>query len=313
VYLYISEQFVDPVKPVVAQEEPKKETAPKTGEVETPGLLETRNPDGTTKTADRPANPNPVIDAPEKPADGPASQPVPQVADNKPAEPAASQPTLATLEAEFDRLETAYGEIALKPLEDQPVEELLDGYKKLAASNDLSESIRRICDFKTGVLSNRVELKKDLLGTRAIQESNREKLKALQGEADELKELVKKSQIEIYTAVGTLRTSSLQQGEQMLYRLTDPANGRTVVYIRSNDNRIGQYIGQFLGVRGDVEPQSPLGLKIVAPSTYETVNPTKVGQSIAAQFVPPSLMPGPNRPIGTMAPGNPTGTASSND
>jgi uncharacterized protein YgiM (DUF1202 family) len=293
VYLYISRQFVDPVRQV-AQDvaKPDAPAMPRDTSENDPGRT-------ATTTA---VTPPPEAGPGDATAAVPTTQESTTVAQQPPSGPAASQPTAAALEAEFERLEIVYGEITQRPLEEQPVEELLEGYKKLAASNELPESMRRICDFKAGVLSNRAEIKKDLLGTRRVQEDFRQRAKALHGEQIDLENLVKRSQVHIYTAVGTLRVSSLQQGDQTLYRLTDPANGRTVVYIRANDNRLGQYVGQFLGVQGTLEAESPLGLKVIAMETYEVVNPTKIGQSVAAQFVPPSLMPGRT-----------AGTASTND
>jgi hypothetical protein len=118
-------------------------------------------------------------------------------------------------------------------------------------------------------------------------------------EQQEIEDRIKKNDVEFYTAVGTLRTSSLQAGPQTLWRLTDPASGRTVIYIRSDDSKLTQYIGQFIGVRGDVSTDSQLSLRIITPTVFENVNPAKVGSSVASQIVPPSLLP--------------AGTASNND
>jgi hypothetical protein len=97
-----------------------------------------------------------------------------------------------------------------------------------------------------------------------------------------------------YTVVGTLRTSSLQHGSETLYRLTDPATGRTVAYIRSNDNKYPNLLGQFIGIRGTMNTDPSLNMKIVDdPTVAEAVDPTKVNSSIAAQLVPPSMMPKP--------------------
>jgi hypothetical protein len=98
--------------------------------------------------------------------------------------------------------------------------------------------------------------------------------------------------VKYYTAVGTLRPSSVQSGSTTLYRLTDPANGRTVVYIRTNDSKLGGMIGQFIGVRGEVTTDQQLSLRVVAPTLIEPVEQTKLYSNVAAQIIPPSLMPG---------------------
>ena len=59
---------------------------------------------------------------------------------------------------------------------------------------------------------------------------------------------MKQKDVKVYTAVGTLRTSSIQQGGQIMYRLTDPQTGRTVCYLRSDDPKYGTLLSQFIGV-----------------------------------------------------------------
>jgi hypothetical protein len=267
VYFYIGKQFVDPVRPVsggaIAAATPSDQS-PQTS---------------SDPTAVATANPNSSNDA------APSTQPTTQTADAAPA----TQPT-ASAEAEFDRLETEYSQITQKSLDEQPVEELLAGYEKLASS-DLPESMKRICDFKINVLKTRADLKSQYVGAKKVQEDGKTREVALTAEEQELQDRIKKTDVQFFTAVGTLRTSSLQAGPQTLYRLTDPASGRTVIYLRSDDNKIGQSIGQFIGVRGEVSTDSQINLRIITPTSFEDVNPSKVGTSIAAQIVPASLLP----------------------
>jgi hypothetical protein len=78
----------------------------------------------------------------------------------------------------------------------------------------------------------------------------------------------------------------------VLYRLTDPANGRTVVYLRSDDGKLAQSIGQFIGVRGDLVNDTQMNIKVVTPTAFEAVNPAQLGQGIVTQIAPASLLPG---------------------
>ncbi len=285
VYYYINKQFVDPVRKVtdVAIATP-----------DTSAANATVAPAGSDPVAAE-ANPQPAAELPAADsgtpvAVAPTTQPDATIADATSTTRPATQPT-ASAETEFERLEATYAQISQKPLDEQPVEELLTGYRALAASDGLPESMRRICDWKANVLKTRAEAKNDLVGAKKLQDGMKQKQMALQAERSELEERVKKADVQFYTAVGTLRTSSLQQGQQTLYRLTDPANGRTVVYLRSDDTKLGQFIGQFIGVRGEVVSDTQLSLRLVTPTAYEVVNPAKVGQSVAAQIVPPSLLP----------------------
>jgi SH3-like domain-containing protein len=304
VFFYVNKQFVDPVRPInVAQDDAPQ---PETGATPEPPPVVSAQPD--ERTAEAPTEPNsetpPIasdatanaggepapVETTETPTQAPTPTPQPGVARNNETAPA-TQPT-AQAEAEFERLENAYAEATVKPLSDQPVQELLDGYEKLANGNELPESLRRVAEFKAQVLKNRLEVQQQFADTRKLLDEGKQKQMALQAEREELEQRIKESDIQFYTAVGTLRPSSLQQGSETLYRLTDPANGRTVVYLRTNDQKIGAMLGQFIGVRGEVQTDSRLGGRAITPTEFEQVNPAKVGDKVAAQIVPPSLLPG---------------------
>lgn len=198
----------------------------------------------------------------------------------------------ASAEATFDQLETTYADITQKPLIEQPVDELLNGYKTVAANPELPESLRRIAEWKVNILKTRADAKVQLAEAKKTQEDLAQKRMASKAEQAELEQRVKQTELQFYTAVGTLRTSSLQTGQQMVYRLTDPANGRTVVYLRSNDAKLGSMLGQFIGVKGTVSTDATANMRTVAVDSFDGVNPAKIGQSVVSQICPPSMLPG---------------------
>lgn len=286
VFFYINKQYVDPSHAIQLNTDGNAVQPETTGATDQPPMV-TQNPTelqpapvtDSAPAADAPPSVNPTDSTPES-----------SVAVAKTDAQPATQPTSA--EAEFDRLEGEYAQSSLKPLEEQPVQELMEQYQKLASSAELPESLRRIAEFKASVLQTRVDAKAQLMEVRAKQDDMRQKQMALRAEKEELEQRVKETEIRFYTAVGTLRPSSLQQNKQAtLYRLTDPASGRTVVYVRSDDNELAAMIGQFIGVKGVVTADEQLNMKIIAPESYEPVNPSKVGTNVAAQIVPPSLLP----------------------
>jgi len=285
VYLYVAKQFVDPVKKLDGSDQPVPlPPQPPIAEQAAELSPQAQSPDragGNAAAADA-ASQSQELSV----AQGPTTQPL--VSE---LSPPSTQPTV-NAEVEFDRLESEYATISQLPLDEQPVEQLLAGYEKLAVAEGLPESLRRICDFKISVLKTRAELKSQYVETRRSQDSLKQKQLALRAEQQELEDRIRQSEVQFFTAVGTLRTSSLQQGQSTLYRLTDPSNGRTVVYLRSDDAKLGQYIGQFIGVKGEVANDAALNLRIITPTEFTVVNPAKIGTSIAAQIVPPSLMPG---------------------
>jgi hypothetical protein len=140
----------------------------------------------------------------------------------------------------------------------------------------------------------REEARTQLLATRKSQEEMKQRNQALSAERQELEERIKETQVDFYTAVGTLRPSSLQQGPRgtVLYRLTDPDTGRTLVYLRSGDkNQLGSLLNQFVGVRGELRKDPLLRLNVIQPTEAKAIDQSRLGNGVAASVMPPSLLP----------------------
>jgi hypothetical protein len=200
-------------------------------------------------------------------------------------------PPPPTDEEKFAALEAEFNTASTEPLDQQPADELAKKYQTIANADGLSDTLKRVVDFRIATLKARAESKSKLLEAREIEKQAAEKQLALQAEHQELEERLKQTDVEIYSAVGTLQPSSLQLGNGgTLYRLTDPATGRTVIYIRTTDSKITDLIGVFVGVKGDPTTDSQLSLRVITPTTIQQIDPAKVNNSIAAQILPPSLM-----------------------
>src|SRR5262249_44533571 len=159
---------------------------------------------------------------------------------------------------------------------------LLNGYNKLAEVNSgLPESLRRIAEAKAAALKIRLKDREEFVAVKKQQDEMKQRQQALPAEREELEQRLKQTDIKVYKACGVLRPSSLQVGNSTLYRLTDPANGRTVVYIRSNDVKVATLMGQFVGVKGDVVNDTNLSLRVIEPTDFEPVDPTKLYSSVA--------------------------------
>jgi len=261
-FFYVNKQFVDPVKPVEAVAK-----APDTTE-----------PVNTTHAP---------VDAAPTPTTGPS---VVEITSSAPtAAPVALASTLPSAEVRFEQAETAFNALSKIPTEDQAMDEVLTQYNSLSTDDTLAESLKRIVDFRIVTLKVRQGAKVELLALRETQKANQQKQLALKAEHEELVNRVKDSSVQVFSAVGTLQTSSLQQGGQTLYRLTDPATGRTVVYLRSNDASLLSLLGQFVGVRGDVVTDQQLSLRMITPTETLPVDPDQLFKTIAAPIVPPSL------------------------
>jgi hypothetical protein len=204
--------------------------------------------------------------------------------------PSDSQP--ATADTKFEKLEADFETASQKPIVEQPVDELMESYQSLTRDETLPESLKRIADARIAALKVRKQTREEFLAVRKTQEEMENRRKALQAERQELEEQIKATNVEFFAAVGTLRTSSLQQGPKgtTLYRLTDPQSGRTLVYVRTGDREFGAMVNQFVGVKGELRADPQLRMKVITPSETKVVDPSKVGSTVAAAVLPASLL-----------------------
>jgi len=156
----------------------------------------------------------------------------------------------------------------------------------------LAESLRRTAEYRLKTLKVRGEAQQQFVELKKSQEAAAARNQALKAEQEELQEQIKKSEIKMYAAVGTLYTSSLQQGKQTMYRLGDPSTGRTVVYLRAEDpTKFAALLGQFVGVKGEVVTDPQLSMRLITPTEVEPVDQNELYKKVAAQVVPPSILP----------------------
>ena len=237
-----------------------------------------------TNDGQAPVGEEPVASAPTT---GEAPAPDGQAVATRPAE---SQP--ASAEAKFEKMEADFVAASEKPVVDQPVEELLGGYQALVKDDTLPESLKRIADARIAALKVRQQTREEFVAVRKNQEEMEARRKALQAEREELEEQIRQTNVEFYAAVGTLRTSSLQQGPKgtTLYRLTDPQSGRTLVYVRTTDREFGAMLNQFVGVKGELRSDPLLRMRVVTPTEAKAIDSSKVGSTVAAAVLPPSLL-----------------------
>jgi uncharacterized protein YgiM (DUF1202 family) len=292
-FLYIKKEFVTPGKPLpvpngagVTDAAPLMET-PIVSEPVKP--VENRVAEATPAAPTVPASeavvPASVVPATQPVAEGatPSTQPVAEAAPS-------TQPAKLSASAQFDKLETEFLAFSKQPIDQQPLATAHASYEALAADPKLPESMRRVVDVRVATLKTRLEVSKEFIATREAQKAADERKKILEAERQELADRLEKNRVTIYSAVGTLRTSSLQTGPQMLYRLTDPATGRTLVYLRTDDVKYGTLIGQFIGVQGEVTTDPAMNLKFITPTETAQIDPATVGTTVTAQLLPQSII-----------------------
>ena len=119
--------------------------------------------------------------------------------------------------------------------------------------------------------------------------------KALEAEQEELTQRVQRGNIEVFTAVGQLRPSSLQvgSGQHTLFRLVDPDTQRTVIYLQARgeaEESLRNQLDRFIGVRGDVLRDSDLEMKYVKVTESKIVDVEELFGNVAAKIIPPSMI-----------------------
>ncbi len=294
-YLYIKKSFVDPAP----QEVPAVPPVP----VEKVRDPIASNPVPANNT---PAN-NVVVAPPAGGAPVPAGNVIPPDAQptTKPSEVAAvpapstqpvavapaTQPAELTAEAKFDAAEAAFLDASSLPLNQQPVASLLKKYTALSADSTLPLSMKKITDMRVSTLKLRSDAREQYTSALKLASEAKARQVSLRAEQDELSQRIKDQQVMMFAALGTLRTSSLQQSGTTMYRLTDPGTGRTLVYVRSNDSKYAGMLNQFIGVKGDVTEDTNLSLKMITPTDAEQVDQAKVNTTVSAGIIPPSLLP----------------------
>jgi hypothetical protein len=277
-FVYVNKQFVDP----------DPNAAPTPNQTEKPVTVAKNNAVGNV--AKTQAGEKHTLTALQQPA--PATQPAEgtDVATTSGAGPT-TKPSedVAIVEAAFEKAEAQFAALGNK-LAVKPIDDLIKQYEKVIAAEKLAPTLVQIAENRLETLKIRAQSAAELAKAQEQQEQMRKKQIALQAERKELEEQLAQKSVAVYTAVGELQASSLQLGAKTIYRLTDPANGRTVVYLRSDDGKIVTLMGKFIGVKGELSTESQLSLRVITPTAFEAVDPTKLGKGVTASVVPPSMV-----------------------
>ena len=219
------------------------------------------------------------------PATRPATQPA-HLAGGSATRPAGDA---ALAEALYDKVEGEFRALG-NSLEAQPIAALLKEYESLVAGEGLTNTLHKTAESRVALLKIRLQNAQEMAQAKADQEAARKKLLALKAEHQELTEQLAAKGVAIYTAVGELQTSSLQLGSKTLYRLTDPANSRTVCYLRSDDGKLISFMGKFIGVKGELTTDPQLSLRVINMTEAMAVEPAKVNHGVTATVIPPSMI-----------------------
>ena len=188
------------------------------------------------------------------PTSAPASQP------EKPREPG------------LEDLETRFKQLQREPIETAEVMPLRDLYLQLADKHPNDQRIQRYAQTRARQMEIWQELQQKKLQLAGAQE----RMKMSVDEAAAVKAALERS--EEYTAVGRVAASTIYDGTSLpkLFRLQDPATGRTVAYLKPDeDYALANRIDIIVGIVGDKAYDESLRLNMITPRRIDVLSPDK--------------------------------------
>ena len=157
-YVYINKQFVDPVQTL-------NPDAPKP------------NPEPAGEENSKPPLPLVTKGESEPVSSSPTTRPAEAVAEGNTA-PATTQPTANSI-ADYEKLEEQFTALNKKPIGEQPLPDLIAGYQKVIAADDLPSSMRSIAEIRLATLKARNDAREKFLAVEENQKKMTEARQAL--------------------------------------------------------------------------------------------------------------------------------------
>ncbi len=229
----------------------------------------------------------PTVTDPAAPANGGVSVVTPApIADPN------ARPTRVVVES-LQQLEVKYADASALPIDQQPIDEMLAEYNAILAEPNLPPASRQIAEFRAQTLSIRAEALASVRATLVAQQQVAVKQQDLTAEQVDLEQRVAETSVAQFVAVGRLAVSSLQIGNETLYRLVDPANSRLVIYVRTNNPSFTSMLDQFVGIQGEVVADPSIKLTYITPTEVKPVDPADVNTKVFATHTPASLITQP--------------------
>jgi uncharacterized protein YgiM (DUF1202 family) len=297
-YLYINKQYVTVARPALADTATPTNATPnltvsKHESVAADNQKPSLNASGSSiAESGAIVTQTPTTAPSQQVAASPTTNPssVAAVPSTQPAQMVAAVLPPPSAEELFAQDEATFTQISKQPLDSQPIDELMGKYQTIASSETLSDELKNVVNIRLATLKARLDNKAKLVEIRRLEKLDKARQLALQAEQQELAERLKQNQIQVFVAVGQLQPSSLQVGGGTLYRLVDPATGRTEIYVRTSDPKITGLMGQFVGVNGPATDDPQLSLRVIDPTDALAVDEAKVNTSVMASILPPSLL-----------------------
>ena len=298
--------------------------APRVQPVPAPIIVPASVPIGESSSVALLSSPEAVASVPETPATQPsAAAPKPHAhpaaakhTAPKPAEPvvasesatdssstpepvqaaaAPSGPVIASAKAESVSVRALEAKLAATrnlPLEKQPLAELLSGYEAASKDDSLPNIDRKIVAIRLPQIRRAAQIAATLKTSQQVQANSTSVITVPAIPAPAAPGVYKPSD---YDAFGQLLASGVYDGDNgpRLYRLVDPVNSRTIVYvIPSNKVDAPMVLGRLVGIIGTPRFDPSLRLQVIEVKRMDILEATGAATAVpAANVVAPSTQP----------------------
>jgi uncharacterized protein YraI len=218
---------------------------------------------------------------------------IPRTTDSS-SPPTTQESARMAAEQAYDEADRAWRDASDKPLEEQPLPELLARFEALASNEDLPITLRKDAQSTAAFIKARNANREELLDLKRQQSQMQARLQPLKDQNKALVDQYRQLAQTTYTAAGQLQQTTLQEGGYQLLRLVDPGTGRALVYVRSTDT---SYVNSFVGIKGTLSHDDKLNITLITPASIQPIDPNALGRGITAEIAPPSLrLPPPPSP-----------------
>jgi len=201
----------------------------------------------------------PVVVA--EPTPKPVAQPKPAVVSDDQAERdladmldgKTSEPEPAVVATSLAKLEAKMAPLFVMPLEEQPLDDMIAQYEAIKADDNLSKTDQHIVATRLAALRHNKEIALGLIEIAQAQEPVDDAAEPAEPQVN-------------YDAVGRLLASSIYDGKTLprMYRLTDPATGKAVAYVRPQGQiNTTRFLGRLVGVQGETAYDPSLKLRVI--------------------------------------------------
>jgi len=180
-----------------------------------------------------------------------------------------STPEPAPVSQQLVDVEKRFFEAIKKPLEEQPLEELVRAYESIRDDKGSSSYEQRIAQTRIDHLQRNQQLARTI---RQIEAARVEVTLPSAKRDEEKSDRPEPMDAERYDAIGRLLASNIYDGDQLplLYRLVEPKTLRTIAYVRpSNKLDISSTLGQLVGVVGEARYDEALKLRVIDPEDVD--------------------------------------------